>query len=310
MSRETVITVGSFDCFHKGHRIFLKNLALLGKRVVVGVYNDATSKEVVGRPPLQNWAKRSENVGLFADATFGVKKKKFMPELQRYVRETKLSQRDAIFCVGHGHPACSEKQEVFKLMEFLTVNTTPGISSAILQGGSKIGRLDRLLKIAKKILEGRGIPFHLDTGTLLGAVRDFEIMPHDTDADVTIHLSSWDDLNRIDFREFGLERTRTLQDYPRKAHGNMISVRFPGTTEYLDIHANPAFPRLSSCLLNGTTYPIPENVELYLKVVYGQTWRTPSAEHSSVRFHRNSGLVQSEYRAHWDKSFRVYKTKF
>jgi phosphorylcholine metabolism protein LicD len=45
----------------------------------------------------------------------------------------------------------------------------------------------------------------LDCGTLLGCIREGRILSHDTDVDVTIHLSAWDKLlTAVDFPKYGL----------------------------------------------------------------------------------------------------------
>lgn len=170
----------------------------------------------------------------------------------------------------------------------------------------KIGLMNYLLSKVVDILNENNIPYYLDCGTLLGCIRENGFMQKDTDVDVTIHLSSWDKLNSINFKQYDLERTRTFNGYPNKPDGNMISVKTKYGKLYCDIYSNPAFPLLDNKVLNGKTYNIPKNSELYLTQLYGN-WKVPSEKHASTVYHRGNGLVNSNYKQYWDPKFKIYK---
>ena len=172
----------------------------------------------------------------------------------------------------------------------------------------KLGLMNYLLKKVVSILDDNNIPYYLDCGTLLGCIRENGLMKKDSDIDLTVHLSYWDILNAIDFNNYGLQRTRTLNGFPNKKNGNMISVKTVYSKLYCDIYTNPAFPLLDNKILNGKSYNIPLNSELYLTQLYGN-WKIPSGKHASTTFHRGKGLVNSKYSNNWDKKFEIFKCK-
>lgn len=90
---------------------------------------------------------------------------------------------------------------------------------------NKIGLMNYLLQLVVHVLQENNIPYYLDCGTLLGCIRENGLMEKDTDVDITIHLSHWDELQAIDFHKYELTKTRTLNGYPNKPDGNMISCK-------------------------------------------------------------------------------------
>lgn len=171
---------------------------------------------------------------------------------------------------------------------------------------NKVGVMNYLLHKVVDIMDENNIPYYLDCGTLLGCIRENGLMEKDTDIDITIHLSNWDKLKSIDFNKYGLKRTRTLDGFPKKEDGNMISIKTEYSNLYCDIYTNPAFPQLDKKILNGKSYNIPLNSELYLTQLYGN-WKKPSDEHATTKYHRGNGLVNSKYFKYWDKDFEIFK---
>ena len=174
---------------------------------------------------------------------------------------------------------------------------------------NKLGLMNYLLHSVVDIMDENNIPYYLDCGTLLGCIRENGLMEKDTDIDITIHLSNWDKLKSIDFKKYGLQLIRILNGYPEKINGNMISVKTQYGNLYCDIYTNPAFPQLDNKILNGKSYNIPLNSELYLTQLYGN-WKIPSGKHANTKYHRGSGLVNSKYSKYWDKKFKIFKDNY
>ena len=169
----------------------------------------------------------------------------------------------------------------------------------------------KLLDTVCATLDDKQIPFYLDCGTLLGCIREGRLLLHDTDIDITIHLSFWEKLLEIDYSKYGLVLKRKYKGFPDYSGGNLISVHLENESPdyYCDIYANPAFPILSIGAMGKTLYPVPIDPGLYLKQLYGN-WMEPSSGHADTEFHRNNGLIFSEYRKNWDLRYNIYKCKF
>jgi hypothetical protein len=159
--------------------------------------------------------------------------------------------------------------------QYITNNKNTNISPETVK---KMNVFYKLLDTVCAMLDDKQIPFYLDCGTLLGCIREGRLLLHDTDIDITIHLSRWEQLIES-------------PDY------------------YCDIYTNPAFPILSIGAMGKTLYPVPIDPGLYLKQLYGD-WMTPSSGHADTDFHRNNGLILSEYRKNWDLRYNIYKCKF
>ena len=169
----------------------------------------------------------------------------------------------------------------------------------------------KMLDATCNALNENKIGFYLDCGTLLGCIREGRILLHDTDIDVTIHLSKWDKLLTIDYSKYGLVVKRKYKGYPNYSGGNLISVYLENETSdyYCDIYANPAFPLLTRAKMNNKEYPVPKDPGLYLKQLYGN-WMVPSGGHADTDYHRNNGLIFSEYKKNWDLNYDIYKCNF
>ena len=169
----------------------------------------------------------------------------------------------------------------------------------------------KLLYAVCVMLDEEKIPYYLDCGTLLGCIREGRLLLHDTDVDVTIHLSRWEKLKEIDFSKYGVTLKRKYEAFPEKYGGNLISVYLENENPeyYCDIYANPAFPKLGAALMDDILYPVPKEPELYLKQLYGD-WKVPSSGHADTEYHRNNGLILSEYKKNWDLRYNIYKCNF
>ena len=101
-------------------------------------------------------------------------------------------------------------------------NKNPEISPETI---AKMNIFYKLLDTVCTMLDDKQIPFYLDCGTLLGCIREGRLLLHDTDIDVTIHLSRWDKLLDIDYSKHGLVLKRKYKGFPDYSGGNLILLR-------------------------------------------------------------------------------------
>lgn len=192
-------------------------------------------------------------------------------------------------------------------------NDTDAVKNTITpEQSKKLEVFYKILDVICTMMEENNIPFYLDCGTLLGCIREGRLLKNDTDIDVTIHLSFWEKLTKmVDFSKYGLEVKRILQGFPNYDYGNMITLNLKNTIGdyYCDIYANPAFPLLDITKMNNKEYPVPKDPGLYLTQLYGN-WKVPSSIHADTAYHRNNGLIFSEYKKNWDLKYNIYKCYF
>lgn len=166
---------------------------------------------------------------------------------------------------------------------------------------NKIEIAYKTLEKVVDILNEHNIPYYLDCGTLLGCVRENKLLDHDTDVDVTLHLSFWDKIKEIDFSKYGFVKWRQSGDNIRN---KIISVKFSGEDIYCDIYLNPAFPILKDTVMKNKVYSIPIHSDIYLTELYGD-WRKPSGKHADWPMFFYNGLVTGAYSKYWDKKYKI-----
>lgn len=158
-----------------------------------------------------------------------------------------------------------------------------------------------MLEVVTRDVEAAGVRYSLISGALLGAVRTGRLIPHDLDIDIYI-LPAEENWRR--FREL---RSRWLADGVMMVEGNEItshSLRLSGVPPlfgslqwsaldyYNDIEVVEdlvgkrteqqmqellaLLSDLGQCTVEGFVLPCPRNVERYLEINYGPTWRVPS----------------------------------
>lgn len=164
---------------------------------------------------------------------------------------------------------------------------------------TKVDEMKLLLETVVHCLTDHDIAYYLDCGTLLGCIREGGIMKHDTDVDVTIHLSSWEILRKISFEGYRLKILRIMD----KGH-YLISVQMKSSDMYCDIYANPAFPKLIDKNMYNNVYKIPIEPELYLTQLYGD-WTKPSDKHADWPTFFYGDLITGIYSPYWDSSYKI-----
>ena len=176
---------------------------------------------------------------------------------------------------------------------------------------NKMNIFYKLLETICTMLDDNQIPFYLDCGTLLGCIREKRLLLNDTDIDITIHLSRWEKLTNVDYSKYGLVLKINYNGFPHYYSGNYMCLYLEDESPdyYCDIYANPAFPILTVGEMGNNLYPVPKEPELYLKQLYGN-WMVPSDGHADAVYHRNNGLIFSDYKKNWDLRYNIYKCNF
>lgn len=146
-----------------------------------------------------------------------------------------------------------------------------------------------------KVLSDRGYPAFLNSGTLLGVVRDRRLIDHDDDIDLAVILNAtnpeaaaeeWKALIE-DLRGLGILDEAAM---PSKAIAKLLPVDkvqvdlFPAWLEedrvfvyphtFGDLARDDVLP-LSKCAVSGN--PIPAQAQKMLAVNYGESWQKPDA---------------------------------
>lgn len=145
-------------------------------------------------------------------------------------------------------------------------------------------------------LEDAGFTAFIVGGTLLGAVRDGEILPHDDDADVA-YLSSHSDPSDLVIENEGLRRQLVARGFRVVRHSwSHLQVLIDDASQdyYVDIFTafyksgefhepihvrasgmDDAILPLRSLPLHGFELAAPNDPEAWLAACYGPSWRTP-----------------------------------
>lgn len=167
--------------------------------------------------------------------------------------------------------------------------------------GQRAHLVDEALDEARTLVEwahSHGLDLFVTGGTLLGPVRDGQIMSGDDDVDLA-YLSLHQNPSDIVLEAFALERALQAHGYETVRHSaGHLQLLFPaadGTDRfYLDIftyfntggwfhgtfharersHKVPIFP-LRALTINGRQLPAPADPEAMLAAIYGPGWRTP-----------------------------------
>jgi len=157
---------------------------------------------------------------------------------------------------------------------------------------------DGLRGVVDVLIEG-GFPTFINSGTLLGAVRDQSFIKHDYDADVAVILKG--DTNRDVIEGFN-----ACHRYLVSVYGDDIRSRFKSKRPTIKVKLKsglvvdvfPAWERdgrfyvwphtfgeltiddvlpFKDGVIDGVTYPIPQNSDAMLALNYGDMWHTPDS---------------------------------
>ena len=161
----------------------------------------------------------------------------------------------------------------------------------------------RALFEAQDRLDGAGLPFRLWAGTLLGVVRNGDLLDHDKDLDLAM---DWDvsreavvtalcagGLFSVPWFQGILPSDRPWhRSFVHAGTGCTLDVFFlcPDGDSYLcgfDHRPIPVVSRLTAlpqrdCLWSGRAWRVPDPPEHYLAEIYGPSWRVPDPTYDTV----------------------------
>ncbi|WP_166983911.1 LicD family protein [Paramicrobacterium fandaimingii] len=207
--------------------------------------------------------------------------------------------------------------------------------------GDDTGVQERLLESAERLVETLneyGYPVYIVGGTLLGAMRDGRLMPHDDDIDLAFLC---DEKSPIDI---GLESMRMQRELEREGyfpvrhshtHLQVTFFREDGSTDHYidiftgfleeDLDGTPLYSQpfalrgpevtredllpVQNMEIDGHILPAPANPEAWLAYAYGENWRIPDPSFvfetpsSTGRRFNNWFGVFNKKRVYWEKNF-------
>ena len=180
----------------------------------------------------------------------------------------------------------------------------PRVRSKVTLEGVHLDRMVAMLCHTLDVLERHEIPYWLEDGTLLGIVRDGDLIPWDHDADLSIPGEYAERVAKLRWRfppRYVLAAKRTNHgwlpggisslevhrpiDLMRKVNFHidlLAKYRLGDSFRWIDSkalkHCEPRYyDRLESIEWRGRTVPIPSDPEEYLEMRY-PGWRTPVKE--------------------------------
>lgn len=149
-----------------------------------------------------------------------------------------------------------------------------------------------ILEKGCKILESLNINYSLADGTLLGIIRDNQLIPHDTDIDINVLHPVDTKIIENEFIKYGFKVGRRA-----RACGKVQQLVFYSENEVLfDIlfytqigedlycfsekdfyfkHPKSHYEKFITYEFNGYKYYIPKQIEEWLECTYGKNWKTP-----------------------------------
>jgi len=186
------IVYGSFDPLHESHLALFRAARAYGDRLIVGLSTDEFGK-IKGKEHLQSYEYRT--MMLYKSGLVDL----VIPENDWNQKESDIVKYNiSDFCMGEDWKGKFDNLPC-KVHYFERGN----VNSTSLK--KKQDEIFNLLKVVRDRLDEASVKYWLDYGTLIGAVRDGDIIPHDTDADIGIMISDLSLFTNIDWGKYRLE---------------------------------------------------------------------------------------------------------
>lgn len=173
------------------------------------------------------------------------------------------------------------------------------------------------LLLVKKVLDKNKVKFGLMFGTLLGAIREGNFIKHDEDVDLFVLEEDKDALiNTLhDLLDIGFKVCRY--------DGRLLSII--RDNEYIDFYffrKYLVFFRKSSAGLTykaaflqetksqaflGTTFQVPKETEIFLKVLYGVNWKIPIKNTGAMSYSKYI-IMREKFKVRFPWTFKLIST--
>lgn len=185
------------------------------------------------------------------------------------------------------------------------------------------GKGERCLIDFKEVLEGIDVPFFLMAGTVLGYIRDGQLLEGDKDVDVGVFEKDYDKA-RIEAAlrasaKFQIKRVDDHADRIRAVHRNGVWIDvFPYFSEgHRTWHAGTVARwwhepfDLKPYEVAGTEFRIPADTDAYLEWNYGPDWRIPYSLFDVYSDAPNAEVMRPDFLLYstWRKIFEGLKVR-
>jgi len=156
-----------------------------------------------------------------------------------------------------------------------------------------------LLKTVTALLRKHKIKTWMDAGTLLGVIRDGELISNDTDVDISTYYTNQSKLSEI-ADDVQLLKTINLQCWRNQK--DMVSFNVIGDrNSYIDVYLMKWKPKFVTKKFKNYVYNIPKDPETYLEILYGD-WKVPRpGKHASPTVHLKGKGVK-DHKKYFDEN--------
>ena len=155
------------------------------------------------------------------------------------------------------------------------------------------------LKKLYKIFTEKNMKIFLSSGTLLGIVRDGDILPYDKDLDLGLDWKVSRDLVKKTLEEIGFKISKRTQEDDKwlitgvdRKNGVTVDIFFYKKLKDKIVYGFNGKPypilwefphfELSTIEYNGDKWFIPSPYEVYCETMYGENWKTPISNFDTI----------------------------
>lgn len=203
---KTIITFGTFDLLHKGHINILERASKLGNKLIVGISTDVLNYKKKKKNAIYNQYDRQQLISSLKCVT-----ETFFEESLEKKREYILKYKADILVMGDDWKGkfdiYNDICDVIYFPRTNDVSTTEIVEDVIQRNlvnyicmnNEEAKKLYNFFSIVLKIFEKYNLLYFAIGGTLLGAIRNKNIIPWNYDIDIAIFN---DDINILNFYLF------------------------------------------------------------------------------------------------------------